>query len=75
MSQLDKLDVELRTRRLAKSWGVELPEQCTFTMAVLALMEKLHAQQASILQRLQEVHAEQTKMWVQLRSEVKRNGR
>ena len=65
------IDIEQRTRVLAKSWGVALPEECTFTMAVLAMMEKLFDQQASILRRLQEVHAEQTKMWMQLRAEEK----
>ena len=58
-------DVETRMKALARSWGVEAGD--TLSVTLVGLMEHLHEQQAVINKLLQEIHAEQTKMWSQLR--------
>lgn len=65
-------DIELRTRALAKSWGVVLPEHATFSVAVLMMMEHLARQQANIIQQYQQIVTEQSKIVAQLREKPRR---
>lgn len=65
--ELVKLDIELCTRTLAKSWGVVLPEHATFSVAMLLLIERLYVQQANLVQQYQQIAAEQNKFAAKLR--------
>jgi len=61
-------DLRARTLVLAKHWGVVLPEDVTFSNALLALMTRLHEQQKNLIVQYQQVSEELNKVAANLRA-------